>query len=315
MTTGTDYSFTDAVDHGVKRYIQKLLLENDTPIPLEHFTGPVLDGFSKAFRQRDELSGYIAKLEEKLDQDHLTQLHNEKSLKRHLKHLLLPAPVVPSPKGDRRAAKNNEAVSIVFIDANDFGEINKQLGFLAGNIGIQAIAGFFKDRLRSGDEFIARPGGDEFVITMHCPPEEAQAKLEALTEEFSSEITKIFTKDYKAFLKTMLPNLPQQQTDIIAANALQQYQSALAHKYHNPELEKAEFTLSLSFGVRSLSDVKGLPVDDAVQKILSASDEAMQEKKRAHKLSRKNFSPSASARDRVAQERSSAQDRPTPHLP
>jgi diguanylate cyclase (GGDEF)-like protein len=75
--------------------------------------------------------------------------------------------------------------SVVLFDVNKFKEINDSLGHIAGDKVLQKIAECLTETFRK-DDFIARYGGDEFIVI-----------IEDLTEEMSRDRIKLFNKNLK----------------------------------------------------------------------------------------------------------------------
>ncbi|WP_130803294.1 sensor domain-containing diguanylate cyclase [Acinetobacter ihumii] len=88
----------------------------------------------------------------KASHDHLTQLPNRSYFYQELVNLF-----------DDPHKQNNAA--LIFIDNNNFKQINDQFGHLAGDAVLQEMAKRLKSRLRHQD-FIARLGGDEFAVIL-----------------------------------------------------------------------------------------------------------------------------------------------------
>lgn len=85
--------------------------------------------------------------------DNLTGLFNKAYFQNTLKqHLSL-------------SKRNNSDLSVLFLDIDDFKEINDTFGHHSGDIILKKIAHLFKQELRTSD-IVARFGGDEFVILM-----------------------------------------------------------------------------------------------------------------------------------------------------
>jgi diguanylate cyclase (GGDEF)-like protein len=63
----------------------------------------------------------------------------------------------------RRASRYNYPISMVFIDLDNFKEVNDRFGHSVGNKVLQTVARTIKESVRKTD-FIARLGGDEFAI-------------------------------------------------------------------------------------------------------------------------------------------------------
>ncbi|MHC4392746.1 MAG: diguanylate cyclase [Planctomycetota bacterium] len=63
------------------------------------------------------------------------------------------------------AARENLPVTVAQIDVDDFGKINKQHGWPAGDAVLQQLAIRIQDNLR-GSDWVARRGGDELFVVM-----------------------------------------------------------------------------------------------------------------------------------------------------
>ncbi|MBN2692946.1 MAG: diguanylate cyclase, partial [Burkholderiaceae bacterium] len=83
--------------------------------------------------------------------DVLTDLPNRHALEQHL------------PKAVARAQRNGTALAIGVIDLDDFKSINKQMGAAAGDLLLKEMGARLQAEMRQSD-FLARSGGDEFVI-------------------------------------------------------------------------------------------------------------------------------------------------------
>jgi diguanylate cyclase (GGDEF)-like protein/PAS domain S-box-containing protein len=90
-------------------------------------------------------------------QDPLTGLPNRLLLVDRLQHAL------------RTHTRNNAQMAVLFIDLDNFKNINDTLGHAVGDQLLQSAAGRLQSILRS-DDTVARLGGDEFVIIAEsCP--------------------------------------------------------------------------------------------------------------------------------------------------
>lgn len=70
------------------------------------------------------------------------------------------------------ARSKGSKVAVMFIDLNDFKQVNDRLGHRAGDEVLQIIAGRLKNCVR-GSDTVARFGGDEFIILMSEITEES----------------------------------------------------------------------------------------------------------------------------------------------
>jgi len=80
------------------------------------------------------------------------------------------------------AIKHSEPLSVMIIDIDNFKDFNDQYGHLVGDQVVKSVASTLLD-LKSGDDFVARYGGDEFIALLpHRTKEEALAYADKLKE-------------------------------------------------------------------------------------------------------------------------------------
>jgi diguanylate cyclase (GGDEF)-like protein/PAS domain S-box-containing protein len=95
-----------------------------------------------------------------------------------------------------RAKRNNTKIAIMFVDLNDFKQVNDRFGHKAGDQVLQSVTAKMKNCVRASDT-LARFGGDEFVIIMPDILDQTSVirtceKLtEALRDSFDLDGTKI----------------------------------------------------------------------------------------------------------------------------
>jgi diguanylate cyclase (GGDEF)-like protein/PAS domain S-box-containing protein len=73
-----------------------------------------------------------------------------------------------------RARRSGEAVALLYFDLDNFKLVNDSLGHAAGDEVLRETARRVSDLVRGGD-VLARQGGDEFLLLMHCSGADAAA--------------------------------------------------------------------------------------------------------------------------------------------
>ncbi len=86
--------------------------------------------------------------------DDLTGLHNRRMLYELDKKI-----------GDRRDPKIEREVAMLFIDLDDFGQLNKKYGDDVGDEALRLVGQTIRQNIRC-DDIAIRKGGDEFVIIL-----------------------------------------------------------------------------------------------------------------------------------------------------
>lgn len=98
-----------------------------------------------------ETSRLYSDLVHRSEFDLLTDVENRFSLERHLEHLI------------QTARETAGVFGLLFIDLNEFKQVNDVYGHRAGDLYLQEVAARMKRQLRPGD-MLARLGGDEFAV-------------------------------------------------------------------------------------------------------------------------------------------------------
>ena len=102
--------------------------------------------------------------------DYLTTLPNARSLFVHLEEEL------------SRSKRSQTPLAVLVCDLDGFKQINDRFGHLEGNRLLQMVARSFRDNCREYD-YVARMGGDEFVLVIPgLPPQALQDRIAQLEE-------------------------------------------------------------------------------------------------------------------------------------
>lgn len=99
------------------------------------------------------LGGYIRHLRRLSERDELTGISNRRHFERAL-----------TRHWDRAVSEGN-SLSLLFLDVDDFGALNKRFGHLMGDEALKAICRQIRQHVRTSD-VVARWGGEEFVVLL-----------------------------------------------------------------------------------------------------------------------------------------------------
>lgn len=114
---------------------------------------------SEAIKQREARLRYLA------EHDHLTQLLNRKGFHDHM------------AKAIARAQRQKAEFAVLYIDLDNFKQVNDRYGHTMGDELLVSFARRLKDCFRSSD-IVARVGGDEFVVILdHISPDVGDDEL------------------------------------------------------------------------------------------------------------------------------------------
>ena len=119
-------------------------------------------------------------LSERATYDYLSQLYNRESFEKKLGEAL------------DSAKKNQLSLAILFIDLDDFKDINDNYSHAVGDEVLKFVADTIKSKI-TGKGFAGRFGGDEFVVCITCDEcvdnveEFAVSIIDSLNEGFDSE--------------------------------------------------------------------------------------------------------------------------------
>jgi diguanylate cyclase (GGDEF)-like protein len=151
----------------------------------------------KKDKEKEELFNEILSLKERIKilekdliHDDLTGLKTRAFLEEELDENL--REIFTKDKHDRKEGLSRKEISILFIDVDDFKNINDVYGHNIGDIVLKTVANVFKKNVR-GTDVAARYGGEEFVIYFLGMSEE-DAFIKA--EKIRKSVKEVFFNDY-----------------------------------------------------------------------------------------------------------------------
>ena len=103
-----------------------------------------------------------------ISQDTLTGLNNRRNMERHLRTY---------------EEGQNRPVTLIMLDVNDFKHINDQYGHYSGDMALIQTSNILRSTFNGTSAFLARYGGDEFVIVM---PEGKESTAEETTQKIKN---------------------------------------------------------------------------------------------------------------------------------
>lgn len=146
-----------------------------------------------------------AELEYLAFSDPVTQLPNRRFLESFVRSLMSHS-VTVSREGEVLSQENplQNRFYIIFIDIDDFKQVNDIYGHEYGDILLKAIAQRLKNNLR-GRDIVARYGGDEFVALVHHPVSSQQEDIHI--EPILTRLMGVSKEPYKIKDKSLVVTL------------------------------------------------------------------------------------------------------------
>lgn len=165
----------------IERVLEKLIAF-DTSWVFDTYISSMLNEMS-SLKVKTDL--YIKSLEERIrrlsqlaSKDSLTELYNSRSFRDFLRRELL------------IAKRSHAVITIVYIDIDDFKEVNDNLGHKEGDRVLKVIGKILMTTARETD-IAARLGGDEFCLALiGCELTEARTISKRIIQKFVSEFPK-----------------------------------------------------------------------------------------------------------------------------
>ncbi len=128
------------------------------------------------------LNLYLSIQNKKMQTDYLTGTHNRLSITQMLKEKV-------------RQSRAGKGFSLILIDVDGFKAINDRYGHAFGDEALAITAGLLKQSLRK-DDYLARYGGDEFLIVLDIQDTAILSKSVARIEETFRRFNASGTKPY-----------------------------------------------------------------------------------------------------------------------
>jgi diguanylate cyclase (GGDEF)-like protein/PAS domain S-box-containing protein len=114
------------------------------------------------------------KLDEQANRDHLTELPNRHAFLSHLERSI------------RAARRSGRRLAMLFVDVDNFKDINDSYGHTAGDLVLQVVARRLHSSIRQSD-YLARWGGDEMVILLNDGV--TDAGVAAVTQKIAAAVS------------------------------------------------------------------------------------------------------------------------------
>ena len=119
--------------------------------PYRRIISAVTGAPAQPFDGQEYLSSTIGSM---IYKDTITGLFNRRYIDEYL------------PGAVSAACERGQSLSLIFADVDEFKPINDHYGHIAGDLVIQHVAELLRRNIRQADSWVARYGGDEFIICL-----------------------------------------------------------------------------------------------------------------------------------------------------
>jgi diguanylate cyclase (GGDEF)-like protein len=130
---------------------------------------------------------------------------------------------------------------LLICDLDGFKAVNDRFGHLTGNRLLEALAGAFRKSCRTGD-FVARMGGDEFVLLLgEMQPEDLGARIAQFRDLARTVGREICGEDVldASFGAAVYPADGQTSNELLAFADRQMYRRKTEHKSGIRQIERS----------------------------------------------------------------------------
>ena len=97
-------------------------------------------------------------------------------------------------KASKRAERQGNVIAVLYMDLDEFKNVNDTMGHLAGDLVLKEVARRLQENIRAG-EFVARLGGDEFIAMLFVEKEMKQETTSSIATRIIQEINKPISID------------------------------------------------------------------------------------------------------------------------
>jgi diguanylate cyclase (GGDEF)-like protein len=172
----------------ISKAMQSYTSENFEPDLPEGYNDEIGELMANTQGALKKLHSMIHSMHELSIRDELTGLYNRRFFVEQAEQLL------------SRAHRYGEPLTLIFIDMDNFKQVNDQFSHLVGDQTLRQVADLMSDTAR-GSDLTARLGGDEFVIVF---PNTPLSRAKNLCERLRTNVEKF---DWAPLLQGMVPTM------------------------------------------------------------------------------------------------------------